>query len=529
MRQAALSSLAWRGGRVEFRVVGPGDEAALADMFAQVDTTFFRPHRFTRGKAVDIAHRRGRDLFALLIDGDVPVAYGMLRGWDEGYAIPSLGIAVRNGLHGRGIGRRMMRELHRAAAERGATSVRLRVHPDNLRARRLYEGLGYAYAGEERGELVMLLALEPAAAPGVRLLRPEDPVWDATIAKARASVFHSAGYHRYTAGFGQGAPYLAVIGDEECGVAWPYLLRALDDVPSLAGSARMDVTSVYGYPGPLVWGCRSDDERVRLAFDLIAETWRLQGVVSAFTRFNPLLANAQMLPPTPAWATAGSPGVIQSGSTVSVDLTQTPEEIRAEYGRDLGREIRRGRNAGLETVVDVGWEHLPDFAEQYRETMLRLGAADFYFFSQADFERLHQCLPDSAHLLVARLGGIVAAAGLFLDSGECLEWHLVSAKAELQSLSPSKVLVEDAILWAKSRGFRAMHLGGGRGAHADSLLWFKSRFSQRRHQFAVGAWVVDPDYYGHLVRERVASLPVGATLDPSYFPAYRAEPILGAD
>ncbi len=512
---------------MRFCITGPGDEAALAELFAHIDTTFFRPHDFTPAMAQEIANRRGRDLFALLFDGELPVAYGLLRGWDEGYATPSLGIAVRTGLFGRGIGRRMMRELHRAAAERGSSAVRLRVHEDNVRARRLYERLGYVYAGEDRGELVMNLSLPPISASGVRLLRPDDPAWDAAIAAAGPSVFHSSGYHRYAAGFDNAAPYLAVVGDEARGVAWPYLLQALGDTPGLDGSDRMDVTSVYGYPGPLVWGWEPGDVGLTVALSHIAESWRLQGAVSVFTRFNPLLQNDAILPVAPTWSARGSPGVVGSGATVSVDLDREPEDIRAGYGRDLGREIRRGRRMGLDTIIDTHWEHLPEFAEQYRETMRRLGAADFYYFSLADFERLRRNLPDAVHLLITRLGDVVAAAGLFLDSGDVVEWHLVSANGELLDISPSKVLVEDAILWARSRGFRSLHLGGGRGGSEDSLFWFKSRFSPRRHQFAVGEWVLDTVAYEGLAEQRRGSLPPGASLDATFFPAYRARVVTG--
>jgi len=36
---------------MEFRVVGPGDEAILAEVFTQIDATFFRPHPFTPEEA----------------------------------------------------------------------------------------------------------------------------------------------------------------------------------------------------------------------------------------------------------------------------------------------------------------------------------------------------------------------------------------------------------------------------------------------------------------------------------------------
>lgn len=144
---------------MDFRILSPGDAPLLAELFDHIDTTYFRPHPMDQAGAWLIAHQQGLDVYAMLVEDDLGVAYGMLRGWDEGYATPSLGLAVRAERQHQGIGRRMMMELHRVARDRGAGSVRLRVHPDNVRARRLYELLGYQYRGTERGELVMELAL----------------------------------------------------------------------------------------------------------------------------------------------------------------------------------------------------------------------------------------------------------------------------------------------------------------------------------------------------------------------------------
>lgn len=91
-------------------------------------------------------------------DGRV-VAFGMLRGWADGYKVPSLGIAAFP--EGRGYGRAMMAALEAAAGKRGATRIRLRVHPDNVRARALYDLLGYQVDGFERGETVMVREIRP--------------------------------------------------------------------------------------------------------------------------------------------------------------------------------------------------------------------------------------------------------------------------------------------------------------------------------------------------------------------------------
>jgi ribosomal protein S18 acetylase RimI-like enzyme len=69
----------------------------------------------------------------------------MLRGWDEGYEVPSLGIAVLASARGTGLGRTFMQFLHSAARLQGAPRVRLKVYPENAAAWRLYESLGYCF------------------------------------------------------------------------------------------------------------------------------------------------------------------------------------------------------------------------------------------------------------------------------------------------------------------------------------------------------------------------------------------------
>ena len=141
------------------RLVAAEDVAALAELLAAIDPTYFHPHPFTREEAERRALYQGKDVYAVLEDGGRLVAYGMLRGWDEGYAVPALGIGVRRHSGGRGFGRAMMIWLQEEARRRGASRIRLRVHPDNGPARALYESLGYRYEGEERGELLMILEL----------------------------------------------------------------------------------------------------------------------------------------------------------------------------------------------------------------------------------------------------------------------------------------------------------------------------------------------------------------------------------
>jgi ribosomal protein S18 acetylase RimI-like enzyme len=112
---------------------------------------FFQPHPFTDEAVERILNNTRSDLYYVLVEGPEVVGYGMLRGWDEGYEIPSLGIAIHPRVRGNGLGRVFMHFLGATAKCRGAERVRLRVKSENVRAVRLYESLGYKFRSEEDG------------------------------------------------------------------------------------------------------------------------------------------------------------------------------------------------------------------------------------------------------------------------------------------------------------------------------------------------------------------------------------------
>jgi [ribosomal protein S18]-alanine N-acetyltransferase len=148
---------------LEFRVLSPELAPALAELFAAFasgpDAAFFHPHPMTDDEARRICGQRGRDLYYAAMAGGTVLAYGLLRGWDEGYTVPSLGIAIHPAARGRGLARPFMAFLHAAAKQRGAGQVRLTVYKDNERAVELYRRLGYVFSPKNDRELIGILAL----------------------------------------------------------------------------------------------------------------------------------------------------------------------------------------------------------------------------------------------------------------------------------------------------------------------------------------------------------------------------------
>lgn len=113
------------------------------------DANRFHPHDFSRDFAINLCRSEYNDLYYFIVDFNnfgydwEVIAYGMLRGWDEGYNTPFLGIYVSKEFRGRGVSKLLMNFLHFAAKNKGAEFVKLKVYKSNIPAINLYKSLGY--------------------------------------------------------------------------------------------------------------------------------------------------------------------------------------------------------------------------------------------------------------------------------------------------------------------------------------------------------------------------------------------------
>jgi len=111
----------------------------------------FHPHPFNEETAVKIVSLSSKDLYFGTIEDDEMVAYGMLRGWEDGYEVPSIGVAVLSGRRHQGLGKEMMEYLIGVARDIGAPAIMLHVYKENP-AKRLYENLGFVMEQSPRKE-----------------------------------------------------------------------------------------------------------------------------------------------------------------------------------------------------------------------------------------------------------------------------------------------------------------------------------------------------------------------------------------
>lgn len=115
---------------------------------------YFHPHVFNKETLINILEQTRKDLYYIIIFNNLIIGYGMLRGMDEGYEIPSLGIAIDKDYSGKGLGSLLMVFLETTAKLHKYTKMRLRVNKDNQKAISLYKKLGYNFTVSDEENLL---------------------------------------------------------------------------------------------------------------------------------------------------------------------------------------------------------------------------------------------------------------------------------------------------------------------------------------------------------------------------------------
>jgi hypothetical protein len=348
----------------------------------------------------------------------------------------------------------------------------------------------------------------------LEFLVPGDERWETFLRDVPHDFYHLPGYVRLAARQEGGRAEAVLVAEAGNYFFLPYLVRGLDGPAGGAESADSpcDVCSPYGYPGPLVREEAAGFLRAALGRWVTALGER--AVVSGFFRLHPLL-------PVSAEPLAEFGNLVHRGTTVSLDLTRSDEAIWSGFRGSHQADIKRSRRKELLVTREHGAGPLDEFASIYRETMDRVGATGFYYFPPTYFEELSEVLGERLSVCaVRRPGGEAVAGALLVECGPIVQYHLGGTRTAALALAPMKFLFDHAWRWAKARGCRVLHLGGGVGSAEDSLFYFKAGFSDRRHPYHTWQVVFRDDLYQSLTARRRAT--ATTAIREGFFPAYRA-------
>lgn len=344
--------------------------------------------------------------------------------------------------------------------------------------------------------------------------------WSEVVGGATCHDFyHLPQYHALAEQRGEGEARLFCYREGAYSIALPLLLRGPMRHPAFAGAdlpSWQDATSVYGYAGPVASHEDIPEPVARGFCEALEIAFRDLQVVSVFSRLHPFMEQAPLL--------AGLGECPAVSRTVSIDLSLPPEVQYSKYSHQHRTRLNKLKRLGLTCVHDREGAYLDDFIEIYNQTMRRVGAGPDYFFPREYFEQLYLALGPRLHLFVALQENRPITAVLFVSCDGIAQYHLGGTRDEALALSPTRLVLDQARLWAMEEGCRVLHLGGGASSSPDdSLFRFKLGFSDRTHPFRLWRWIVFPERYDELCRLKNAwNDSNGVIAAPKYFPTYRS-------
>jgi hypothetical protein len=337
--------------------------------------------------------------------------------------------------------------------------------------------------------------------------------WHSYLDRAvQSDIYFTPEYCRIYEENGDGNAQLFVYSHDNDFVCYPYLLRNISALP-LIDSLQLnhdvfDITTPYGYGG-LLTNVREPENKaslIRRFEDVFHEYCRVNHIVSEFVRFHPLIKSCDDYK-------AVDPSFVRN--TIYIDLGVSEEEIQRRYSRDNRNRIRRALKEGL-TVGFSNSGELTELLALYYSTMDKKQANPYYYFSEQFFNNTVGFLGDRIELVQVKHGDKVIASALFMVYGEFIHYHLMGSDKQFLPAAPVNLLLHFAVLQAKARGYRYLHLGGGYTGN-DNLFRFKRSFNeQEMADFYVGKRVHCSSLYEAIVQQ--------VDLHPAvqdFFPIYR--------
>ncbi|ODH01546.1 FemAB family protein [Nostoc sp. KVJ20] len=353
----------------------------------------------------------------------------------------------------------------------------------------------------------------------IQVIDLANPLWLEILEKLSYDVYHLPEYVYLESQRTQTIPEAILIADGEKIFFLPYLLRRCDNLfdGEFTIPEVFDVVSPYGYPGFLLSEAAANTpDFLNLALEKLKSVFLSKSVCSAFLRLHPIL-NQNLN------EVLASKFFQVSGETISINLSLSATEIWQQTRPEHRTYINRCKRDGFTTRMVNFQDYIDVFIDVYTQTMQRVEAKKYFYFDYKYFASLAN-MNENIYLCILELNNKVACAGIFTECCEIVQYHLGGTKNEFLKQAPSKLMFDYVRFWAKERGNKVLHLGGGVGSAKDSLYKFKAGFSKQKHSFLTLRLITDEEKYIDLVKLRAKSLKTEpeTLLESNFFPAYRS-------
>lgn len=135
---------------LEIKRININQAKELSDLLLQSDkeySKYFIPFEFDFDSVSAAINKANKDMFYGIYIDSTLVGFYMLRGWDAGYDIPSYGVWIAENISSKGLSKLTLHHAISICKINNIKKLMLKVHPDNLIAKKIYEEFGFSFSG----------------------------------------------------------------------------------------------------------------------------------------------------------------------------------------------------------------------------------------------------------------------------------------------------------------------------------------------------------------------------------------------
>lgn len=291
-------------------------------------------------------------------------------------------------------------------------------------------------------------------------------------------------------------------------IIYKFLKREIDII---YGQKYFDITTPYGYGGPLIISLDKETNREELIeeFKKAFEKYCIENnIVSEFIRFHPIEKNYIGM--------EKYMDIEYVRDTVYIDIHD-----EHKVWSNMVSECRTATRKAIKNNIKIEQtKELKEFKNLYIETMKKNNATEYYFFSDEFFYNTMEYLKGNITIFNAKYKDKVISSVMAINYGEYIHYHLSGSDVEYSNYRPVNLLIYEMCLWGNKLGAKYLHLGGGYTGNDDNLFRFKKTFSKDgRGKFYIGKKVHLKEVYNSLVQKR--KIDNNGAINQLYFPLYR--------
>ncbi len=345
----------------------------------------------------------------------------------------------------------------------------------------------------------------------------EKKLWNEIINKFKLKdIYFTYDYFSPFQKNGDGEPILYYFKCEYGKVAYPFMLRDIAGSNNLKGIIEMnkyfDISSVYGYGGPLFESHKPDDNIFNLKkefYKFFSNYCKRTNIISQFDRFHPLIKNHVFF--------NDFSDLSQIRKTVHMDLINE-KNIWDNIEPKCKNKIRKAIKNNVKIIIEDEFATLDTFKYIYNTTMDKNNASHYYYFNDNFFEDTANNLENNMVIANAYYEDNIIASSLIMNHNNYLHYHFSGTLKEYKYLQANNLLLYEVALWGSKNGYKYFHLGGGYESESDSLYKFKKSFSKiESNDFFVGKKIHNLEDYNKLTN----IVKCKKTEESIFFPAYR--------